>query len=580
MPKRSAATIRRLEASMGTLASAAIARMDEVLPWYRAMPAENRSWVNLVAQAGVAAFVEWFRQPEAPQAISADVFGTAPRELTRSVTLQQTVELVRVVIAVVEEQIEQIAPGDEAEVREAVLRYSREIAFAAAQVYAEAAEARGAWDARLESLVVDALLRGEADDSLRSRAAALGWGSHDSVVVVVGNTPDAEPEAVVDEIRRVARAAHLDVLTGVQGDRLVAILGGHVDPVRTTRLLVAQAGVAAFVEWFRQPDAPQAISADVFGTAPRELTRSVTLQQTVELVRVVIAVVEEQIEQIAPGDEAEVREAVLRYSREIAFAAAQVYAEAAEARGAWDARLESLVVDALLRGEADDSLRSRAAALGWGSHDSVVVVVGNTPDAEPEAVVDVIRRVARAAHLDVLTGVQGDRLVAILGGDVDPVRTTKLLVAQFGPGPVVVGPAVADLLAAGESAAAAVAGLMAAPAWPDAPRPVQADDLLPERALAGDDLARERLVQEIYRPLQSTGTALVETLSAFLEQTSSLEATARVLFVHPNTVRYRLRRVTEVCGYAPADPRQALTLRMALALGRLADARLAAPGVL
>jgi DNA-binding PucR family transcriptional regulator len=141
-------------------------------------------------------------------------------------------------------------------------------------------------------------------------------------------------------------------------------------------------------------------------------------------------------------------------------------------------------------------------------------------------------------------------------------------------------PAVADLLAAGESAAAAVAGLMAAPAWPDAPRPVQADDLLPERALAGDDLARERLVQEIYRPLQSTGTALVETLSAFLEQTSSLEATARVLFVHPNTVRYRLRRVTEVCGYAPADPRQALTLRMALALGRLADARLAAPGVL
>ena len=221
MPKRSAATIRRLEASMGTLASAAIARMDEVLPWYRAMPAENRSWVNLVAQAGVAAFVEWFRQPDAPQAISADVFGTAPRELTRSVTLQQTVELVRVVIAVVEEQIERIAPGDEAEVREAVLRYSREIAFAAAQVYAEAAEARGAWDARLESLVVDALLRGEADDSLRSRAAALGWGSHDRVVVVVGNAPDAEPEAVVDEIRRVARSAHLDVLTGVQGDRHV-----------------------------------------------------------------------------------------------------------------------------------------------------------------------------------------------------------------------------------------------------------------------------------------------------------------------------------------------------------------------
>ena len=333
--------------------------------------------------------------------------------------------------------------------------------------------------------------------------------------------------------------------------------------------LVAQAGVAAFVEWFRVPETPQGISADVFGTAPRELTRSVTLQQTVELVRVVIAVVEEQIESIAPGDEAVLREAVLRYSREIAFAAAQVYAQAAEARGAWDARLESLVVDTLLRGEADDSLRSRAAALGWGNHDSVVVIVGQTPDAEPEAVVDEIRRTARASHLDVLTGVQGDRLVAILGGAGDSVRATRHLVAQFGDGPVVIGPTVPDLLAAGHSAAAAVAGLLAAPAWPDAPRPVLADDLLPERALAGDAVARQQLVRDIYRPLTSSGTALVETLSAFLEQASSLEATARLLFVHPNTVRYRLRRVTEVTGYAPTDPRQAFTLRLALALGRL-----------
>jgi DNA-binding PucR family transcriptional regulator len=264
---------------------------------------------------------------------------------------------------------------------------------------------------------------------------------------------------------------------------------------------------------------------------------------------------------------------VLRYSREIAFAAAQVYAEAAEARGAWDARLESLVVDALLRGEADDSLRSRAAALGWGSHDSAVVVVGQAPDAEPEVVVDDIRRAARAHRLDVLTGVQGDRLVAIVGGSTEPIRATRHLVSQFGPGPVVVGPLVPDLLAAGQSAAAAVAGLLAAPAWPDAPRPVMADDLLPERAIAGDELARARLVEEVYRPLLSTGTALVETLAAFLEQTSSLEGTARALFVHPNTVRYRLRRVAEVSGYTPSDPRHALTLRLALALGRLADVR-------
>ena len=97
-----------------------------------------------------------------------------------------------------------------------------------------------------------------------------------------------------------------------------------------------------------------------------------------------------------------------------------------------------------------------------------------------------------------------------------------------------------------------------------------ADDLLPERALAGDELARGRWWRRSTGRCCRTGTALLETLSAFLEQTSSLEATARVLFVHPNTVRYRLRRVAEVTGYTPSDPRHAFTLRLALTLGRLA----------
>jgi DNA-binding PucR family transcriptional regulator len=100
---------------------------------------------------------------------------------------------------------------------------------------------------------------------------------------------------------------------------------------------------------------------------------------------------------------------------------------------------------------------------------------------------------------------------------------------------------------------------------------VLADDLLPERVLSGDPIARQSLVDEVYRPLQTSGSALIETLAAYLEQTASLEATARVLFVHPNTVRYRLRRVSEIVGYVPGDPRDAFTLRLALALGRLAD---------
>jgi hypothetical protein len=338
--------------------------------------------------------------------------------------------------------------------------------------------------------------------------------------------------------------------------------------------LVAQAGIAAFTEWFRHPDHRAAVSADVFGTAPRELTRAVTLQQTVQMIRTTIEVVEERIHELADTEaqQQQLREGMLRYSREIAFATAQVYAQAAEQRGAWDARLEALVVDALLRGEADDAVRSRAAALGWGVHTGIAVLVGTASGDDPEAVVDAMHRAARHAKLAVLAGVQGDRLIAIVGGvDGDPVTAVRSLTGQFAPGPVVVGPVVADLPAAARSAKGALSGLYACAAWPDAPRPVAADDLLPERALAGDEAARSSLVEEIYRPLAEAGSALLETLSVYLEQAASLEAAARILFVHPNTVRYRLKRVTDITGLMSVQARAAFTLQIALVLGRLSE---------
>lgn len=342
--------------------------------------------------------------------------------------------------------------------------------------------------------------------------------------------------------------------------------------------LVIQAGIASFVEWYRDPsnDSPQ-ITTDVFGTAPRELLRSMTLQQTVQVVRVAIEVVEESVTDVVGEDAApEVWAGVLRYSREVAFATADVYARAAEARGAWDARLEALVVDSVLRGEADDEVRSRAAALGWTEQGPVVVTVGWFPAAEqhpggPDAVVDAIRRAARRAGYDALTGAQGDRVVAILGGADDPQKAAEAVCGHFGDGPVVVGPPVPDLVAAAESARVAVSGLRAAHGWADAPRPVSADALLPERVLIGDGAARRTLVDQVYRPIAGAGPVVVETLGAYLESGGSVEAAARLLFVHPNTVRYRLRRIGEVSGLTPADPRDAYTLRLALTLGRLAS---------
>ncbi|MEI2821600.1 MAG: helix-turn-helix domain-containing protein [Marmoricola sp.] len=43
----------------------------------------------------------------------------------------------------------------------------------------------------------------------------------------------------------------------------------------------------------------------------------------------------------------------------------------------------------------------------------------------------------------------------------------------------------------------------------------------------------------------------------------------RSLFVHANTVRYRLKRVLEITGLQPLDARDAYILRVALTCGRL-----------
>jgi PucR C-terminal helix-turn-helix domain/GGDEF-like domain len=337
--------------------------------------------------------------------------------------------------------------------------------------------------------------------------------------------------------------------------------------------LVAQAGIAAFMDWVRHPEwGRRAVAGEVFGTAPRELARAVSLQQTVEMVRITIDVVEARVDELAaPGGEAELREAVLRYTREVAFAAARVYARTAEARGAWDARLEALVVDSLVRGDAGEGLKSWASALNWSS--SPVAVIAGTADSEPEVLIDELRVIARRARLDLLAGVQGSTLVVVLGGTADPLSAAHQFAGRFGPGPLVVGPVTADLNSATRSAAAALAGLRAAPAWPDAPRPVSASDLLPERALDGDTTARAELIEDVYEPLLSGGSALIETVTAYLEQGFSLEATARLLFVHPNTVRYRLRRVTDLTGLSPARGRGGFTLWVAIVLGRLIHKR-------
>lgn len=380
-----------------------------------------------------------------------------------------------------------------------------------------------------------------------------------------------------------AKQTTLDWLKSISGElatttlnRLDDLLPWYRDMPASRRAsvgLVAQAGISSFVAWYKDPNSQPWVAADVFSTAPRELLRSISLQETLQLIRVVVQVVEDRV---VEHDET-LREAVLLYSREIAFSAADVYAKAAEARGLWDARLEALVVDSILSGENQEELSSRIAALGWRARGSVAVLIC---DSAESADIEAIRRLVRRHEADILVGIHGNRLIAVLGR-VEPSTITgqsngfmKLaseLEPLLGAGAIVLGPEVTEVSQAHLSSKAALAGFAVVRAWPKAPRPIAADDLLAERALAGDMLAKSTLIQRIYRPLVDHSPELLETLGTYLETGRSLESTARELFVHANTVRYRLKKISEIIGWDATGAREAFILQVAMVLGSMSE---------
>lgn len=73
----------------------------------------------------------------------------------------------------------------------------------------------------------------------------------------------------------------------------------------------------------------------------------------------------------------------------------------------------------------------------------------------------------------------------------------------------------------------------------------------------------EKLIGPLIEHDRQHGTALVDTLRAFLDNDGSVNATARQLFLHANSLRHRLRRIQELTGSHP----QVFDERVALAIG-------------
>lgn len=378
------------------------------------------------------------------------------------------------------------------------------------------------------------------------------------------------PDSTLRRLKQFSGQLATQAVASMQ-DRLPFFAGLEASQ-RASVHLVVQTAVVNFVEWMRDPQSNVSYTAQAFEVVPQDLTRRIALRQTVEMVRTTMEFFEEVVPLLARTDEqvTALTAGILRYSRDLAFAAATAYADAAEARGAWDTRMEANVVDAVVRGDIGPDLQSQAATLNWDATAPATVIVGLPHPERIDLASDDVRDVVSRNDRAVLSDVHGTWLVVIVSGPLSATdKFLRELMGVFADGPVVIGPTAPTLSAAHLSATEAIAGMNAVAGWSGAPRPVSARELLPERALLGDATAIAALETEVMRPLGDAGPTLTETLDAYLDSGGAIEACARLLFVHPNTVRYRLKRIADFTGRDPTLPRDAYVLRVAATVGRL-----------
>src|ERR1700751_4734816 len=381
---------------------------------------------------------------------------------------------------------------------------------------------------------------------------------------------DSVPESLLRRLKQYSGRFSTEAVTVMQ-DRLPFFAELEAFQ-RASLALVVQTAVANFVEGMTDPHSNVNSTARAFELMPQDLTRRMPLRHSVDMLRVTMEFFEEVGPLLARSDEqlTALTVGILKYSRDLAFSAATAYADAAEARGSWDSRMEASVVDAVVRGDTGPELLSRAAALNWDTTAPATVVVGTpAPGRESHASQDV-RDIAINHGRAALTDVHGTWLVAIVSGQLTP--TEKVfgdLLDAFSDGPVGIGPTAPMLTAAYHTASEAISGMNAVAGWRGAPRPVPARERLPERALMGDASAIAALHTDVMRPLADGGPTLTETLDAYLDCGGGIEACARKLSVNPNTVRYRLRRIADFTGRDPTQPRDAYVLRVAATVGHL-----------
>ena len=270
-----------------------------------------------------------------------------------------------------------------------------------------------------------------------------------------------------------------------------------------------------------------------------------------------------RVRPVGTGELLDLSEATSAFVDELAAASTDGYAlQLREQAGEGDRRRRELA-ELLLRGGAPETVVAAAAAgIGWRSLEAgdAVVPVLLPPDQARDA------RFRFGADGVVVERAR-DAVLLLRAGP----RTSRAQLAEALQGRgAVVGPAlpwqqVPEALRLAELAAELVAGGAGS-------GPAFADDHLVSLALAGEPgalavLSARRLAP--FAPLRAAQReSLLATLDAWLRHWGSRAAVSAELFVHPQTVSYRVRRLRELLGDDLDDPTTRFELQLVLAARR------------
>jgi hypothetical protein len=280
-------------------------------------------------------------------------------------------------------------------------------------------------------------------------------------------------------------------------------------------------------------------------------------------------------------------EAIFAYIDELSAESAEGYAEAQSAAAGEVQRRRRRLVRLLAQEPpaSHEAVRTAAQDAGWALPRAVAALVaGEAEGAEardagpPGERPPAGEELADAAATGLARRLGGGAIGAAVGGvacvfvpDPDAPGRRRQLETLLGDETGALGPTVGWAEAAASLRRAVRMYRLAASGRVAGGGLVCADLHLPALLLSADpetatDLARSRLA-----PLRTLAPGqqarLTETLRAWLDRPGQVQAVAAELGVHPQTVRYRVRRLRELYGDALEDPERRFELALALRVG-------------